>query len=66
MNHAVLKMIWTPESVQTGSDNSPIFRANVASSNGFCIWPDEKNPKSPPFLFSYIIIFHNKFKNNKE
>lgn len=38
----------TPESVNTGSDNSPTFNANAASSNGFCMAPLPKGPKSPP------------------
>lgn len=48
--YAVLKMRWTPLSVQTGLLNSPTWRANVASSKGFCIWPRSKYPKSPPRL----------------
>lgn len=38
----------TPESVITGSLSSPTFREKEASSKGFCIWPEEKKPKSPP------------------
>ncbi|KAH9527980.1 hypothetical protein DERF_001960 [Dermatophagoides farinae] len=38
------------ESVSTTCDNSPTFKANAASSNGFCIAPRAKNPKSPPRL----------------
>lgn len=40
----------TPESVHTGSLKSPILSANDASSNGFCMVPLEKYPKSPFFL----------------
>lgn len=40
----------TPESVSTGSLNSPTFNANAASSKGFCIVPRPKGPKSPPRL----------------
>lgn len=32
----------------TGSDNSPTFKANAASSKGFCIAPLPNGPKSPP------------------
>eukprot|EP01090_Pellita_catalonica_P013497 TRINITY_DN3222_c0_g1_i1.p2 TRINITY_DN3222_c0_g1~~TRINITY_DN3222_c0_g1_i1.p2 ORF type:complete len:104 (+),score=4.74 TRINITY_DN3222_c0_g1_i1:66-377(+) len=28
----------------------PISKPNAASSNGFCIWPRWKGPKSPPRL----------------
>lgn len=48
-NYAVLKIICTPESVETGSLSSPTLKAKAASSKGFCICPAEKNPKSPPF-----------------
>jgi hypothetical protein len=43
-------MIWTPESEETGSLNSPTLRAKAASSNGLCIAPRPKGPKSPPRL----------------
>lgn len=36
--------------MKTGSDNSPSFNAKAASSNGFCIAPFPKGPKSPPRL----------------
>lgn len=42
--------MWTPESVSTGSLNSPTLRANAACSNGFCIAPLPNGPKSPPLL----------------
>lgn len=42
--------MWTPESVKTGSLNSPTLRAKAASSNGFCIAPFPKGPKSPPLF----------------
>jgi len=41
-------MRWTPLSVSTTSLISPIFKAKVASSNGFCICPGPKTPRSPP------------------
>ena len=41
-------MRWTPLSVSTISLISPIFKAKVASSNGFCICPVPKTPRSPP------------------
>ena len=37
-----------PESVSTMSDNSPTFKAKLASSNGFCIILRPNIPKSPP------------------
>ena len=43
-------MICTPLSVQIGSLISPTLRENPASSNGFCIAPRPKEPKSPPFF----------------
>lgn len=43
-------MIWTPESVTTGSDSSPTFNEKAACSKGFCIAPWPKGPKSPPRL----------------
>jgi len=46
--YAVLKMMCTPESVQIGSDSSPTLSEKPASSNGFCIWPRPKGPRSPP------------------
>ena len=48
--YAVRRMIWTPESVSTILLNSPTFKANAASSNGFCIAPRPNNPRSPPRL----------------
>lgn len=42
--------MWTPESVKTGSDNSPTFNEKEASSKGFCMAPFLKGPKSPPLL----------------
>ena len=47
---AIRWMIWTPESVSTMSESSPTSSSNAASSNGFCIAPLVKNPKSPPRL----------------
>jgi hypothetical protein len=53
-----------PESVHTGSLSSPILRAYVASSNGFCICPFEKNPKSPFFdADEQSLYFDAKFSN---
>jgi len=49
-NYFTRLIIWTPESVQTGSLNSPTDRANEASSNGFCICPRPNGPRSPPRL----------------
>mmetsp|Transcript_4071 Transcript_4071/g.14249 ORF Transcript_4071/g.14249 Transcript_4071/m.14249 type:complete len:245 (+) Transcript_4071:76-810(+) len=43
-------MMWVPESVSMISDSWPIASANEASSNGFCIWPRPKLPRSPPCL----------------
>lgn len=40
-------MMWTPESVKTGSLNSPTLSANAASSNGFCMAPFPNGPRSP-------------------
>ena len=48
--YLVLLMICTPESVITASLSSPTLRAQVASSNGFCICPRPNGPKSPPLL----------------
>lgn len=42
--------MWTPESVSTVCDISPTFKAKAASSNGFCIVPLWKGPRSPPLL----------------
>jgi len=42
--------MWTPESVKTGSLNSPTLRAKEAFSNGFCMAPLPNMPKSPPRL----------------
>lgn len=50
MIYAVRKIMCTPESVWIASLSSPIFNANEASSNGFCIVPLENGPKSPPRL----------------
>jgi len=50
VDHSVRRMRWTPESVNTGSDISPTFKLNAASSNGFCIAPRPKGPKSPPLF----------------
>ena len=44
----VRKITCTPESVSTTPLISPTARANVASSNGFCICPRPNSPKSPP------------------
>ena len=41
-------MMCTPESVSTTPLISPTRRAKEASSNGLCIWPRVKNPRSPP------------------
>lgn len=48
--YLIRSMICTPESVSIMSDISPTFKLNATSSNGFCIWPREKGPKSPPRL----------------
>jgi hypothetical protein len=50
LRHAVLRIRWHPLSVQTGSESSPTLRAKAASSNGFCICPRSKYPRSPPRL----------------
>lgn len=47
--YAVLRIIWMPDSVKTGSLISPIGSLNEASSKGFCIWFRPKNPRSPSF-----------------
>lgn len=41
-------MRWTPLSVSTMLLSSPTLRPKAASSNGFCIWPRWKKPRSPP------------------
>lgn len=38
----------TPESVNTGSLNSPTLSEKAASSNGFCIASLPNGPRSPP------------------
>ena len=48
--YAVRRIMWTPESVQTVSLSSPTLSWKAASSNGFCIAPRPKVPRSPPFL----------------
>lgn len=35
--HSVRRMMWMPESVNTGPLISPVRSAKEASSNGFCI-----------------------------
>lgn len=35
--HSVRRIMWMPESVNTGPLISPVRRAKEASSNGFCI-----------------------------
>ena len=47
--HAVRRIRCTPESVSTTPLICPTASANVASSNGFCIWPRPKKSRSPPF-----------------
>ena len=47
-NYASRKIICTPESDSTISLISPTFKRKAASSNGFCIFPFVKKPKSPP------------------
>lgn len=44
---AVRRIRWTPLSVETTDETSPTRSRNVASSNGFCIWPRVKKPRSP-------------------
>ena len=46
--YSVRNIIWRPESVSTISDISPTFNPKVGSSNGFCIIPRVKLPRSPP------------------
>lgn len=46
--HPIRLMICTPESVHTGPESCPTSRANAASSNGGCICPFLKYPRSPP------------------
>lgn len=46
--HSVRRMMWIPDSVNTGPLISPALSANEASSKGFCIWPRPKAPRSPP------------------
>ena len=46
--HFVRRIMWTPESVDTGSLSSLTSSANAASSKGFCILPRPKLPRSPP------------------
>lgn len=50
VHQAVLLIIWRPESVSTMSESWPTSRSKEASSNGFCIAPRVKNPRSPPRL----------------
>lgn len=45
--HPVLMIRCTPLSVDTTSLISPTLSPNVASSNGFCICPGLKKPRSP-------------------
>lgn len=47
---AVRKMMWTPDSVRTGSLISPTFKEKAASSNGFCMAPRPNGPRSPERL----------------
>ena len=47
-SYAVRRMMWTPESVVTGSLSSPTFKANAACSNGLCMAPRPNGPRSPP------------------
>ena len=45
--HASLLIMWTPESESTMPLISPTFKAKEASSNGFCMSPRPKKPRSP-------------------
>lgn len=47
--HAVLRMMWTPESVSINPEIVPTFKAKVACSKGACIYPGPNSPRSPPF-----------------
>ena len=44
------KITCKPESESTTLLISSTFKAKDASSNGFCIFPLPKSPKSPPFF----------------
>ncbi len=57
MLQAVLKIMCTPESVKTGSLNSPTFKLNETSSNAFYIYPRPKVPRSPPSLAEPHLFF---------
>ncbi len=46
--HAVRRMRCVPLSVCTTSESWPTLSAKAASSNGFCICPRVKKPRSPP------------------
>jgi hypothetical protein len=48
--YSVLRIKCKPLSVSMIPLSSPTFKANAASSNGFCMAPRPKEPKSPPFL----------------
>lgn len=49
INHSMRRMMWHPLSVSTSPLIYPTFRLKAASSNGFCISPFPKWPRSPPF-----------------
>ena len=46
--------MWTPEAVSTISLISPTLKPKAQFSNGFCIMPREKNPRSPPFFALFV------------
>ena len=50
-NHASRRMMCSPESLSTMPEISPTSSAKDASSNGFCICPGPKWPRSPPLLY---------------
>ena len=62
--HFVRRIMWTPESVDTGSLNSLTFRAKAASSKGFCIFPRPKLPRSPPRFAELQSLYSDASSSN--
>lgn len=60
-SYATLNIIWTPESVSTISLTSPTCNRKATSSNGFCICPLPKFPRSPPFFALFLTPASNAY-----
>ncbi len=65
LTHSSLKIMWIPESVSTGYDISPTYKAKEAASKAYYISPGPKDPKSPLLPADlHSLNYFAKFENS--